>query len=90
MDRQQLAHLLRAATKIAGDPDIVVFGSQSILGSYDEDDLPRPATASMEADIAFLFDDDRLKADRVEGGIGEMSAFTRPMASTPKASTSRP
>jgi len=37
MDRQQLAHLLRAASKIADDPDIVVFGSQSILGSYDED-----------------------------------------------------
>lgn len=75
MDRQQLAHLLRAASKIAGDPDIVVFGSQSILGSYDEDDLPRPATASLEADIAFLDDQDRVKADSVEGGIGEMSAF---------------
>lgn len=75
MDRQQLAHLLRAASTIADDPDIVVFGSQSILGSYDEDDLPRPATASLEADIAFLDDQDRLKADSVEGGIGEMSAF---------------
>jgi hypothetical protein len=52
-----------------------VLGSQSILGSFDEDDLPPEATASQEADLAFLDDPGRNKADEVEGAIGEMSTF---------------
>lgn len=75
MDRQQLAHILRAACRVTGDPDVLVLGSQSILGTYDEDDLPAAATASMEADIAFLDDDDRAKADKVDAEIGELSSF---------------
>lgn len=75
MNRAQLAHLLRSASRIAGDNDVLVLGSQSILGSRDEEQLPREATASMEADIAFLDDGDRAKADVVEGGIGELSLF---------------
>ena len=77
MKRQELAHILRAACNIAGDCDVLVIGSQSILGAFDEDDLPPAATASMEADIAFLDDPERIKADYVEGAIGEMSAFHR-------------
>lgn len=75
MNRQQLAHLLRSACAIADDPDVLVLGSQSILGSFDEEDLPPAATASQEADIAFIDDPGRKKADRVEGAIGEMSTF---------------
>lgn len=75
MKRLELAHLLRAACNITGDPDVLVIGSQAILGTFDEDDLPPAATASIEADIAFLDDPDRLKADDVEGAIGEMSTF---------------
>jgi len=33
MKREQLEHVLRAASHIANDPDVVVIGSQSILGS---------------------------------------------------------
>jgi hypothetical protein len=73
--RQQLAHLLRSACGVAHDADVVVLGSQSILGSFDEEDLPPAATASQEADIAFLNDPERTKADKVEGAIGEMSTF---------------
>ncbi len=75
MNRQQLAHLLRSACTITGDGDVLVLGSQSILGSFDEDMLPPEATASQEVDLAFLDDPDRFKADQVEAGIGEMSAF---------------
>lgn len=75
MKRLELAHILRAACDITGDPDVLVIGSQSILGTFDEDDLPPSATASMEADIAFLNDPDRSKADGVEGAIGELSIF---------------
>jgi hypothetical protein len=38
-------------------------------------DLPPEATASQEADIAFLDDPARDKADDVEGAIGELSTF---------------
>jgi hypothetical protein len=60
---QQLAHLLRSACAIAHDADVLVLGSQSILGSFEEDDLPPEATATQAADIAFLNDLDRRKAD---------------------------
>lgn len=75
MNRQQLAHILRAAYRVVDVPEVLVLGSQSILGTFDEDGLPPEATASMEADIGFLDDPDRSKADLVEGAIGEMSAF---------------
>ncbi|WP_062946869.1 DUF6036 family nucleotidyltransferase [Brachybacterium sp. sponge] len=75
MKRQELAHLLRAACNITGDREVLVIGSQAILGTFDEDDLPAAATASMEADIAFLDDPGRVKADDVEGAIGEWSSF---------------
>lgn len=75
MNRQQLAHLLRSACAIVDDEDVLVLGSQSILGSFDEDDLPPEATASQEADIGFLHDPDRNKADQIEAVIGELSAF---------------
>ena len=89
MNRQQLAHLLRSACAIAHDADVLVLGSQSILGSFDEDDLPPAATASQEADIAFIDDPGRKKADHVEGAIGEMSTFHEEHGITPRASTSK-
>ncbi|MGH3273336.1 MAG: DUF6036 family nucleotidyltransferase [Streptosporangiaceae bacterium] len=75
MTREQLEHLLRAASTIAGERDVLVIGSQSVLGSFAEDQLPPEATASMEADVAFLDDPDDVKADRVDGAIGELSEF---------------
>jgi hypothetical protein len=34
--RDQLEHILRAASRIADDPDVFVIGSQAILASYDD------------------------------------------------------
>ena len=75
MKRSELAHILRAASRIAGETDIVVFGSQSILGSFDEDDLPDAAVGSVEADVTFWSDARDEKADMVDGAIGEGSEF---------------
>ncbi len=75
MNREQLAHIVRAAARIARDGDMVIIGSQSILASYDETHLPEEATLSVEADVAFRDDPDATKADHVEGAIGEGSAF---------------
>jgi hypothetical protein len=75
MKRAQLEHVLRAAATIVDDPDLIVIGSQAILGSYGEDSLPVEATTSIEADLAFFVDPDGLKADRLDGAIGELSRF---------------
>jgi hypothetical protein len=73
--RAQLAHILRSAAQIVDDPEILVIGSQAILGSFWEDDLPEEAWMSVEADVAFFDDPDAVKADQVDGAIGEMSPF---------------
>jgi hypothetical protein len=73
--RAELAELLRSASHVTGDPEPLVLGSQSILGGYDEDELPLPATASVEADLAFLDDPERTKSDLVEAALGELSEF---------------
>lgn len=75
MRREQLEHVLRAASQIAGDPDVLVIGSQSVLGAIPEERLPAAATASMEVDIAFFNDPEDQKADQVDGAIGELSPF---------------
>jgi hypothetical protein len=75
MNRDELAHVLRAASQIADDPDVIVLGSQAILGTYDSRVLPAEAIRSMEADVAFRADPDNSKSDSVDGAIGEMSGF---------------
>ena len=60
---------------LTGDPDVVVIGSQSILGSYPEDELPPEATGSIEVDTAFLSDPGDAKSDLVDVNIGELSEF---------------
>ena len=64
MKREELAHLLRAAATITDDPHILVIGSQSILGTYREDELPEEAWLSVEADLAFMNDVDGEKATK--------------------------
>jgi hypothetical protein len=75
MRREHLEHVLRAASQIAGDPDVLVIGSQAILGAIPEEHLPAAATASIEVDVAFFDDPGDRKADQVDGAIGELSAF---------------
>jgi hypothetical protein len=75
MNREQFEHVLRAVSRIAGDPDVLVIGSQSILGSYPEDELPPEATGSMEVDAAFFDDPDETKSGVVDAMIGELSNF---------------
>jgi len=73
--RSELAHILRAAADVTSDPEILVIGSQAILASFDEAELPEEATRSIEADVAFLEDPDERKSDAVDGAIGEHSRF---------------
>jgi len=57
MRRDQLEHAVRTACQIIGHPEVIVVGSQSILGSFREEDLPADATMSIEVDILPIADD---------------------------------
>jgi len=78
MRRDQLEHAIRAACQIIDRPEVIVVGSQSILGTFREDQLPSAATMSAEIDILPIADDNaettRL-ADLLEGVAGEFSRF---------------
>jgi hypothetical protein len=73
--REQLAHILRAASQIAEVSDVVVVGSQSVLGTFDDKVLPEEVIGSIEVDITFLDDPTNEKSDTVEGALGEFSPF---------------
>ncbi len=71
MNRSQLEHVIRAAAAIAGDTDIVVIGSQAILGRYPE----APAELLVSADVDLYPRNHPERADLIEGSIGELSPF---------------
>ena len=71
MKRSDLEHIIRASGEIAGDDEIVIIGSQAILGQFPN--APVQLLMSMEADI--YPKKDPTKADKVDGAIGEGSSF---------------
>jgi hypothetical protein len=73
MTRLQLEHLIRAAGTIADDDDIVVIGSQAILGQFPA--APAELLVSREADLYPRSHPER--ADLIDGSIGEGSPFER-------------
>lgn len=75
MRRDQLEHLIRATGAILDETDVIVIGSQAILGSFDESHLPAEVTRSVEADIVPFGDPDEAKSTLVDGTIGELSPF---------------
>ncbi len=71
MKRHELEHLIRAAGAITGADEIIVIGSQAILGA--RPDSPEALLRSCEADL-FTFRDPK-DADLIDGSIGEGSPF---------------
>ncbi len=71
MKRHELEHLIRAAGAITGAEEIIVVGSQSILGA--RPDSPDFLLRSCEADMFTLRDPK--DADLIDGSIGEGSPF---------------
>lgn len=78
MRRDQLEHAIRTACQIIGHQEVIVIGSQSILGTFSEDQLPDAAMMSREIDILPIADSNtetaRL-ADMIEGVAGEFSTY---------------
>jgi hypothetical protein len=71
VQRAQLEHIIRAASTIADDDEIVIIGSQSILGQFP--DAPPSLVSSMEADVYPRSHPERW--DLIDGSIGEGSPF---------------
>jgi len=71
MTRTDLEHLIRAAGSIADTRELIIVGSQAILGAFPN--APAELTISQEADLYPA--DAPEKADLVDGSIGEKSPF---------------
>jgi hypothetical protein len=69
--REQLEHVIRAAADIVGGDEIVIIGSQAILGELPN--APAVLLVSQEADIYPRNDPSR--ADEIDGAIGDGSRF---------------
>jgi hypothetical protein len=78
MRRDQLEHAIRTACQIIDRQEVIVVGSQSILGTFREEELPADATMSVEIDILPIAegnDETAHLADLIEGVAGEFSPF---------------
>lgn len=71
MNRSQFEHLIRAAADAVGVDELVVVGSQAVLGQFP--DAPPALLRSMEADLYPLAQPDR--SVEVDGALGEGSRF---------------
>jgi hypothetical protein len=71
MNRAALEHILRAAAAVTNEPDIVVVGSQALLGQYPN--APDSLLSSIEADV--FPQADPAKSILIDGAIGELSTF---------------
>jgi hypothetical protein len=69
--RAELEHVLRAAAAVCEDEEIVVIGSQAILGQFPE--APESMLASREADVYPRNHPER--TDEIEGSLGDGSYF---------------
>jgi hypothetical protein len=71
MRRTELEHVIRAAADVAGDDELVIVGSQAILGQFP--DAPESMLMSREADIYPKNHPER--ADEIDGSLGDGSYF---------------
>lgn len=71
MTREQLEHAIRAACDVAEDTELIIFGSQAILGQYPG--APPDLRASIEVDVQPVNRPDAV--DAIDGALGEMSLF---------------
>lgn len=71
MRREELEHVVRAAAAVTEDEEIVVVGSQAILGQFP--DAPAALLASREADVYPRNHPER--SDEIDGSLGDGSYF---------------
>lgn len=71
MRKEEFNHVIAAAAEVSGEREIVVIGSQAILGSVDQP--PESMLVSMEADVYPLHDP--AKANEIDANLGDGSQF---------------
>ena len=71
MKRRELEHIIRAASSIADDDEIIVIGSQTILGQFPN--APDELLVSNEADVYPRKNPERWEL--IDGSLGELSPF---------------
>lgn len=71
MRRDELEHVIRAAADVTQESEIVVLGSQAILGQFP--DAPPSLLTSQEVDVYPRHDPD--KAIAIDGALGDGSTF---------------
>lgn len=90
MNRAQLEHIIRSSGEIAEVQDVIILGSQALLGQFPE--LTEPVFNKSDCEdisahemsqhillrsieVDVLIPDDEEKADLIDGAIGELSQF---------------
>ncbi len=71
MKRDELEHIIRAAATVSGENEIVIVGSQAILGQFP--DAPTTLLFSQEADVYPRLRPE--KAIEIDGAMGDGSQF---------------
>ena len=71
MTRTELEHIIRAVVAITNEKELIVIGSQAILGQYP--DAPKKLLVSDEADIYAPRRPEL--SDLIDGALGELSRF---------------
>lgn len=71
MRREELEHIIRAAATVAEDDELVVVGSQAILGQFPA--APEEMLVSREADVYPRNRPER--SDEIDGSLGDGSYF---------------
>jgi hypothetical protein len=71
MRYDQLEHAIRAACDVSDDTELLIFGSQAILGSYH--DAPESLRASIEVDVQPKNRPEM--TDYIDGALGQDSQF---------------
>lgn len=74
MNREQLEHAIRASGDLLKEEQIVLVGSQSILGAFPEG-LPSDVLLSKEIDVMMLEDPRDEKQHLINGQLGELTHF---------------
>lgn len=71
MNRSQIEHVIRAVGSITGDDELIVIGSQSMLGQF-----PSPPDSMIQSVEVDLYPKNKPDlADLIDGAIGELSIF---------------
>ncbi len=71
MTRDQLEHAIRAVCDLSGETEIIVIGSQSILGEFPE----APAFLRQSTEVDVILKSKPEMTDKVDGVLGELSMF---------------